>query len=54
MFIHKMYKNKIDIYNRAAELMDLVGLARRYANSYPHELDLVGVVKVLVSLVRCH
>lgn len=39
MFIHKMYKNKIEIYNRAAELMDLVGLARRYANSYPHELD---------------
>lgn len=39
MFIHKMYKNKIETYNRAAELMDLVGLARRYANSYPHELD---------------
>lgn len=39
MFIHRMYKSKIDTYNRAAELMDLVGLARRYANSYPHELD---------------
>jgi len=39
MFIHKMYKSRVDIYNRAAELMDLVGLARRYANSYPHELD---------------
>jgi len=39
MFIHRMYKNRIDTYNRAAELMDLVGLARRYANSYPHELD---------------
>jgi oligopeptide/dipeptide ABC transporter ATP-binding protein len=39
MFIHKMYKNKAETYNRAAELMDLVGLARRYANSYPHELD---------------
>jgi oligopeptide/dipeptide ABC transporter ATP-binding protein len=39
MFIHKMYKSRIEIYNRAAELMDLVGLARRYANSYPHELD---------------
>ena len=39
MFIHKMYNNRIDTYNRAAELMDLVGLARRYANSYPHELD---------------
>jgi len=39
MFIHKMYRSKVDIYNRAAELMDLVGLARRYANAYPHELD---------------
>ncbi len=39
MFIHKMYKTKMATYNRAAELMDLVGLARRYANSYPHELD---------------
>lgn len=39
MFIHKIYKNRVDVYNRAAELMDLVGLARRYANSYPHELD---------------
>lgn len=39
MFIHRMYKNKMETYNRAAELMDLVGLARRYANSYPHELD---------------
>lgn len=39
MFIHKMYRNKIETYNRAAQLMDLVGLARRYANSYPHELD---------------
>lgn len=39
MFIHKVYKNRTETYNRAAELMDLVGLARRYANSYPHELD---------------
>lgn len=39
MFIHKMYKNRMETYNRAAELMDLVGLARRYSNSYPHELD---------------
>lgn len=39
MFIHKMYKNRMETYNRAAELMDLVGLARRYSSSYPHELD---------------
>lgn len=39
MFIHKLYRTRQETYNRAAELMDLVGLARRYANSYPHELD---------------
>ena len=52
MFIHKMYKNRIDTYNHAAKLMDLVGLARRYANSYPHELDggrrqRVGIARAL-------
>ena len=41
-----------DLYNRAAELMDQVGLARRYANSYPHELDggrrqRIGVARAL-------
>lgn len=39
MFVHKIYKTRSEIYTRAAELMDQVGLARRYANSYPHELD---------------
>ncbi|MDO5131914.1 MAG: ATP-binding cassette domain-containing protein [Eubacteriales bacterium] len=39
MIIHKTYRNKNDAFKRAAELMDLVGLARRYTNSYPHELD---------------
>jgi len=39
MFIHRLYKTRAETYNRAAKLMDLVGLARRYANSYPHELD---------------
>jgi oligopeptide/dipeptide ABC transporter ATP-binding protein len=52
MFIHKMYKSKLETYNRAAELMDLVGLARRYSNSYPHELDggrrqRIGVARAL-------
>jgi len=52
MFIHKMYKGKAETFNRAAQLMDLVGLARRYANSYPHELDggrrqRVGIARAL-------
>jgi len=52
MFIHKEYKTRAETYNRAAELMDLVGLARRYANSYPHELDggrrqRIGVARAL-------
>lgn len=52
MFIHRMFKNRALTYSRAAELMDLVGLARRYANSYPHELDggrrqRVGIARAL-------
>ncbi len=39
MQIHKVFPNHQQTMNRAVELMDLVGLARRYANSYPHELD---------------
>ena len=39
MLIHKVYKTQAEAFNRAAELMGLVGLARRYTNSYPHELD---------------
>lgn len=39
MVIHKVYRNKQEVLKRAVELMDLVGLARRYANSFPHELD---------------
>ena len=39
MIVHKMYPNKQQAFQRAAELMDTVGLARRYANAYPHELD---------------
>ena len=35
----QMRKNMQIIFNRAAQLMDIVGLARRTANSYPHELD---------------
>lgn len=39
MIIHDTYPDKSSAFQRAAELMDIVGLARRYANAYPHELD---------------
>jgi peptide/nickel transport system ATP-binding protein len=35
----KLCKNKKEEEKRVAELMDTVGLARRFAFSYPHELD---------------
>lgn len=37
--IHKLVKNKKELTDRVAELMDTVGLARRLINAYPHELD---------------
>ena len=39
MIINKTLPKKREIFNRAAHLMDVVGLARRYATAYPHELD---------------
>ena len=39
MKVMKLYKGKAELEKRVAELMDTVGLARRYAFSYPHELD---------------
>ncbi|MDY3869126.1 MAG: dipeptide/oligopeptide/nickel ABC transporter ATP-binding protein, partial [Pyramidobacter sp.] len=39
MLINKTCESKTAAFQRAAELMDIVGLARRYAGVYPHELD---------------
>jgi len=52
MFIHRLYPTRAKIYNRAVHLMELVGLARRCANAYPHELDggrrqRVGIARAL-------
>ena len=52
MLVHKKYPTKQQAFQRAAELMDFVGLARRYANAYPHELDggrrqRIGVARAL-------
>ena len=53
MFIHKSYPTRREIMNRAVELMDMVGLARRYADAYPHELDggrrqRIGIARALI------
>jgi peptide/nickel transport system ATP-binding protein len=39
LLIHKVYPNKEGLEDRVYELIELVGLAERLVNSYPHELD---------------
>ncbi|NLA91615.1 MAG: ABC transporter ATP-binding protein [Synergistaceae bacterium] len=39
LIVNKVYEARQEAFNHAAKLMDIVGLARRFANSYPHELD---------------
>lgn len=50
--IFKVYSNKDELNARVHELMDIVGLANRFAISYPHELDggrrqRIGVARAL-------
>lgn len=50
--VNKVYSDKAERDKRILELMDTVGLARRLANSYPHELDggrrqRIGVARAL-------
>lgn len=50
--VNKVYSDKTERDKRILELMDTVGLARRLANSYPHELDggrrqRIGVARAL-------
>lgn len=52
LIIHKLCKGKTALEEKTAELMDTVGLALRFANSYPHELDggrrqRVGIARAL-------
>ena len=47
-----LIKNRQDIQKRVEELMDTVGLAQRFINAYPHELDggrrqRIGVARAL-------
>ena len=51
--INKMLRGKEAVEKRVAELMDIVGLASRLVNSYPHELDggrrqRIGIARALV------
>lgn len=39
MVIYGEYRNRQDLSEKVARLMDTVGLARRYSDVYPHELD---------------
>ncbi|MBQ9889800.1 MAG: ATP-binding cassette domain-containing protein [Firmicutes bacterium] len=39
LLIHKVCHDKESLDKRVLELMDTVGLARRYVDTYPHELD---------------
>lgn len=36
MLIHRMYRTRHETFNRAVELMDMVGLAKRYVKSTHH------------------
>ncbi len=39
MIVNATYNSKNEMLNRVFELMDTVGLAERFVNAYPHELD---------------
>ena len=39
LIVNRLFSSRAACYAEAARLMDTVGLARRYANVYPHELD---------------
>ena len=52
LIINKVCKNRIEVFDRVAELMETVGLAERLSGAYPHELDggrrqRIGVARAL-------
>lgn len=54
LVVQKTFSNKKDYTKRIYELMDIVGLARRFSNAYPHELDggrrqRVGIARAIAT-----
>ena len=52
MYTQRIYNSRREVENRVLEIMEHVGLAERYINAYPHELDggrrqRVGIARVL-------
>ncbi len=52
MIVNKMCSSKEEMHRKVRELMDTVGLAKRFAYAYPHELDggrrqRIGVARAL-------
>lgn len=50
LIVHNVYNNKKDMEKRVFELMNIVGIESRLANSYPHELD--GGMRQRVGIAR--
>ena len=54
MIVNKMYTSKGELEQRVKELMEVVGLAPRLVNTYPHEMDggrrqRVGIARALAT-----